>query len=225
MDSMRRPAPVRTPSLAEVPEDGQFAIGDDDEDEDDAVEASEKPAVDTDTARRTSSSTTITSATSPARLSEKARGKQPASALRVSTSRNASTTSLNTLTTPVTTTTSQTFLPSEEWLENWYNRLPLEPILRVIEEAESTSQQHGFTTDPREAKEDYADLPGTATEDQFQHGREARQSAQHPRHHSTDRQEAQGAHGQGHLGAKGKHRATLILFPVDLNTADVLGDR
>ena len=207
MDSMRRPAPVRTPSLAEVPEDSQFTIGDD-EDEDEV-------------------DTTVTSATSPTRLSEKARGKQPA-ALRVSTSRNASTTSLNTLTTPATTT-SATFLPSEQWLENWYTQLPLEPILKVIEE---TEQQHGFTRNsttrrPEEAA-DHADLPSTTSENQSGYRREARQSSQLTRQsvesgRSSSTQETQGADGQGHLGSKGEDYANKLSCVLVKHLADSLG--
>lgn len=217
IDSMRRPAPLRTSSLAEVPEDSQFTIGDDDdnddnhddnhednEEEETDAEVSEKSTADS--SQGTCSATDNTIAASPARLSDKARGKQPAAALRVSTSRNPSLTSLSTLT-PVTT--SQTFLPSEQWLANWSTQLPLDAILNVIEEAEKSPL--GFTPITAPRQEHHANLSTTAPETQPSSRREARQSAQFTRHSAESSRSSQAAHGtdgQGHLSSKGKHNVT-----------------
>ncbi|EME82050.1 uncharacterized protein MYCFIDRAFT_154667 [Pseudocercospora fijiensis CIRAD86] len=122
-DNVRTPANARAASLHNVPEheklddDQRFAIGDD-EDEDGDGEAE-------------SAVTSPMSETGPdVRLSERARGKQP---LLIETTRKASTTSLPT---PTPMNTSQTFRPSQQWLESWVSQSPLEEILHTIEEAE-----------------------------------------------------------------------------------------
>ncbi|GIZ47033.1 hypothetical protein CKM354_001013400 [Cercospora kikuchii] len=204
IDSMRRPVAPRTPSLANVPEDTRFAIGDD---EDEDHEGNENADVDEKADQRASKTPDAggeNRVPTPVRLSEKARGKQPA-AVRLSTSRQTSTTSLPTLT-PVTT--SQNFQPSEQWLESWYTQLPLEPILKVIEDSE-TRKQDGVSarTSTSSAPEEQhdADVRRATTAEQPGLGREARQSAQLTRQ-STDSgrsaQAAYGADGQGHLGTK-----------------------
>lgn len=103
IDSIRSPTSVRSPTLSDVPEDDRFAIGDDD-DNDEMLEEHQR------------------------RLSEKARGKQPAMRLST-TSRTASTSSIQTL------SSAQSFRPSQEWLESWYAQLPLDTIFRAINEA------------------------------------------------------------------------------------------
>ncbi|KAF2208503.1 hypothetical protein CERZMDRAFT_48997 [Cercospora zeae-maydis SCOH1-5] len=139
IDDLRRLNPPRTPSLAGVPEDSRFAIGDDeDEDHDENAGADVDEKADQRVSSVTSGSGEHQGST-PVRLSEKARGKQPV-ALRLSTSRQPSIASLPTLT-PVTT--SQNFQPSEQWLESWYTQLPLDHILKVIEDSESHLQSQG----------------------------------------------------------------------------------
>ncbi|KAM3417251.1 hypothetical protein BST61_g5509 [Cercospora zeina] len=200
IDDMRRPVPPRTPSLAGVPEDCRFAIGDDEDEDDIDAEVDEK--VDQRVPRGANASGEHR-VSDPVRLSEKARGKQPA-ALRLSTSRQTSISSLPTVTlTPITA--SQHFQPSEQWLESWYTQLPLDPILKVIEDSESR-HQHGVSarTSTSSAQEDQhnADLRGAAAEDQLGIRRETRQSAQLPRQSTDSGRSAQAAHGadgQGHL--------------------------
>lgn len=121
-DGVQSPTSARSPSLGMVPEDDRFAIGDED-DEDIG-----------DTARPTS-------------LSEKARGKQPEATSRASSvSRNVSTSSLQSLALPPRDNLGGGFRPSQPWLDSWYSRLPLDPIFRVIETAESKQKQKSFSS-------------------------------------------------------------------------------
>jgi hypothetical protein len=124
-DSARGTPPIRSPRLSNVSEnEDRFSIGDDEEDE---VGPSSP-----------SSSHAEPTSDSPARISEKARGKKPAVALRA-LSRNVSTSSLPSLSYPPGA--ASTFRPSPEWLESWTSQVPLEPILRTIERAEN-KQKH-----------------------------------------------------------------------------------
>lgn len=224
MDSMRRPAPVQRPSLAEVPEDNQFTIGDDEEhdDLDTGLDAEFDEKSGDISGQRTSSAKGEVEGTSSAGMSAKARGKQRA-ALQISTSRNTSTTSLPTLT---PTAASQVFQPSEHWLESWYAELPLDRILNVIDESEV--QRHGVSARSHNSvireEEHNADFPGKTSEDQPGNRREARQSSQLSRQSiesGRSSQAAYGADGQGHLGSKGKHHATACAARVGKNFADL----
>ncbi|KAF1822772.1 uncharacterized protein K489DRAFT_318710 [Dissoconium aciculare CBS 342.82] len=120
MDSVRSPSALRTPTLEEVPEDERFDIGDDDGDEIEGVDNdmhNGTPHLDE-------------SADQLHQMSEKARGKQPASRV-MALSRTTSASSLPT----VSTITSQPFRPSQEWLESWYETLPLSTVFKTINEA------------------------------------------------------------------------------------------
>ncbi|KAF7194211.1 Protein HID1, partial [Pseudocercospora fuligena] len=200
-DSIRTPANARAPSLRNVPEHDKlddherFTIGDDEDEEGESESAVTSPL----------------SETGPdVRLSERARGKQPLSLNE--TSRNASTTSLPTLT-PIST--SQTFRPSQQWLESWVSQSPLEEILHTIEEAE-IRRQHVSST--RNSTSEDGHIPNTSREKQsLESGREARQSAQFARQSAEgDRtgstQAARGADGQGSLKPEGMCCATRIIF-------------
>ncbi len=218
MDSMRRPAPAQPPSLAEVPEDNQFAIGDDDED-DEAAGLDEKHVGDS--AHDSSAESTVQAeTTSPTRLSAKARGKQRA-ALQISTSRNTSTTSLPTLT---LSTSTQTFKPSEQWLESWYSHLPLDQILKVIDDRESQKQGVSARTSISDTRADASvDRPSTARKEPGVDTREARQPSPLARQSvesARSSQPAYGADGQGHLGLKGKHSIAPITTSANAPKSD-----
>jgi hypothetical protein len=112
---------MRTTTLEGVPEDERFDIGDDDDGEDNDS---------TDGYMRNSSSRLDESADQLPSMSEKARGKQPAARMLAS-SRTTSTSSL-----PTSSTMSlPPFHPSQEWLESWYESLPLATIFKNINEA------------------------------------------------------------------------------------------
>jgi hypothetical protein len=132
-DSARGVASVRSPSLSDVPEnDDRFAIGDEDDEEAHASSPT--------------SSRAAGQAESPARISEKARGKKPAVSL-ASMSRNASASSLPSLSYSPNTTN---FRPSPEWLESWTSRLPLDLIMKTIERAENKQKNRN---DPAAGRE------------------------------------------------------------------------
>jgi hypothetical protein len=120
MDSVRSPSALRTPTLEEVPEDERFDIGDDDGDENEGV----------DNDMQNSTPHLNESTDQLHQMSEKARGKQPVSRV-MALSRTTSASSLPT----ISTISSQQFRPSQEWLENWYETLPLSTIFKTINEA------------------------------------------------------------------------------------------
>ncbi|KAK5993466.1 Ubp5-interacting protein [Cladobotryum mycophilum] len=141
VESARSPSthPTRPPTLEEVPEDSTFAIGDDDDDDDDSEEepqptpaqstASENPS-------RASSVANVEDAV-PVQLrgmSEKARGKMPASIQ--SFSRQNSSTSLGAY--PAgSQAPGGAFEPTAQWIDSWLPELPLHTILTVIQQTSS----------------------------------------------------------------------------------------
>ncbi|KAL2133641.1 hypothetical protein VTI74DRAFT_1997 [Chaetomium olivicolor] len=136
VESIRSPtaAPLsRAPTLGDVPEDGTFAIGDDDEDSDD--EARPTPAASS-PRENPSAASSIVSATDddvPRQLqgmSEKARGKMPAGAGNFS--RQNSITSLGS---PVSgQSQSGAFEPSAQWIDSWLPELPLHTTLTLLQQ-------------------------------------------------------------------------------------------
>ncbi|KAI9793425.1 MAG: hypothetical protein M1816_000318 [Peltula sp. TS41687] len=133
-----RHSPIATQprtSLQNVPEESEtFAIGEDDDSEDD--EAKPRPT----NVSNTHQSSRATSVSSPIEdavplqlrgMSEKARGKLPAGAPTFS--RQNSTTSLNHSATAMATSEGN-FIPSEYWMESWLPELPLHTILTLIQE-------------------------------------------------------------------------------------------
>lgn len=119
IDSTRSPSAARSPSLGNVPEESNaFAIGDDEEDEDEDHVTT--PTVGQSSTQFTSRSRTpsLSSAEDAVPLqlrgmSEKARGKMPMG--QPSFSRQNSTTSLNSLT-PTTIGMNGSFTPTAEWV-------------------------------------------------------------------------------------------------------------
>lgn len=119
-DNVRSPQSTRTPSLSNVPEEGgTFAIGDDeDTDEDDereplATPSHSSPSNHTSQTQSRSSSMDEPLPTQLRGMSEKARGKMPAS--QASFSRHSSSTSLNTHPAAITSPTVG-FNPSAHWV-------------------------------------------------------------------------------------------------------------
>ncbi|TVY84308.1 Ubp5-interacting protein [Lachnellula suecica] len=140
VDSIRSPSTShsRAPELSDVPEEGTFAIGDD-EDEDTDDESRPTPAASTPTeqpSRPSSISSGIDDAvpTQLRGMSEKARGKMPAG--MPTFSRQNSTTSLSSYTTAFNSTTGA-FEPSTPWIESWLPELPLHTILTLISQLPS----------------------------------------------------------------------------------------
>ncbi|KAK2772316.1 hypothetical protein FQN53_004649 [Emmonsiellopsis sp. PD_33] len=119
--------------LSHVPEDGAFAIGEDDSDEE--TEPQNTPSQSSPSAEnsRPPSVTSVADENVPLQLrgmSEKARGKMPAS--QPTFSRQNSTTSLSSSYTPTTPVNSSGFVPTPQWIESWVPELPLHTILTLI---------------------------------------------------------------------------------------------
>ncbi|KAK2811500.1 hypothetical protein FQN50_002123 [Emmonsiellopsis sp. PD_5] len=119
--------------LSHVPEDGAFAIGEDDSDEE--TEPQNTPSQSSPSAEnsRPPSVTSVADENVPLQLrgmSEKARGKMPAS--QPTFSRQNSTTSLSSSYTPTIPANSSGFAPTPQWIESWVPELPLHTILTLI---------------------------------------------------------------------------------------------
>lgn len=135
LDSVRSP-PTRTQNLEEVPEDGDFAIGDDEDDSDEDPQPTPAHSTASENQSQTSSTANVDDAV-PVQLrgmSEKARGKMPAGAR--SFSRQNSTTSLGTQSTSAHAP-GGAFEPSAHWIESWLPELPLHTVLTVIQQVSS----------------------------------------------------------------------------------------
>ncbi|RFU33486.1 hypothetical protein B7463_g2850, partial [Scytalidium lignicola] len=118
----------RAPSLSDVPEDGTFAIGDDeDSDDDHQVTPTSTPSA----APSVSSSVDNSVPIQLRGMSEKARGKMPAG--MPTFSRQNSTTSLSSYT-GVTFSSTGAFEPTAGWIESWLPDLPLHTILSLIQQ-------------------------------------------------------------------------------------------
>ena len=112
IDSARSPATARSSALGNVPEDSAFAIGDDEDDEEESTVGVSTPM---------SASTSVVDDAVPLQsrsMSEKARGKQPVNQTSFSrtNSRNTSNASLTALNTLQTSTSPQPFAPTPEWV-------------------------------------------------------------------------------------------------------------
>lgn len=133
-DSIRTPTTARAPGLSNVPEEGgAFAIGDDeDSDDDNATKdtpaASSRQSADGSAAPSVAESTDESLPTQLRGMSEKARGKMPAHAS--SFSRQTSNASLNSMALS-NYAASGSFEPSAAWVSTFYppSRLKLELIL------------------------------------------------------------------------------------------------
>lgn len=133
--SGRSPVVGQTYPLEEVVEDSAFAIGDE-EDSDDEPQAT--PAASTTSESRSQASSTPNADDSvPVQLrgmSEKARGKLPAGVR--SFSRQNSTTSLGAYSV-AGQSSSGNFEPSAYWIESWLPELPLHTFLTIIQQVSS----------------------------------------------------------------------------------------
>lgn len=138
-DSIRSPTGTssRNQPLENVPEDGAFAIGDDEDDEsDDGYVPTPGKSTASENVSEESSAAAVEDAV-PVQLkgmSEKARGKMPAG-MR-SFSRQNSTTSLGAYSVSSQSPAGQ-FEPTSQWIESWLPELPLHTILTVIQQIPS----------------------------------------------------------------------------------------
>ncbi|KAI5461393.1 high-temperature-induced dauer-formation protein [Mariannaea sp. PMI_226] len=154
VDSGRSPTVTqsRSPALEEVPEDGAFAIGDDedesDDDDDDDDEHQPTPARSTssETQSQTSSTPNAEDAlpTQLRGMSEKARGKMPAGV--PSFSRQNSTVSL-TAHSMSGQSQSGGFEPTGQWIESWLPELPLHTVLAVIQQVTALLPRQDLASD------------------------------------------------------------------------------
>ncbi|KAG5291712.1 Dymeclin superfamily domain-containing protein [Histoplasma ohiense] len=118
--------------LSHVPEDGAFAIGDDDSDEEEQEPQntpSQSPSRENSRAPSVASAADESVPLQLRGMSEKARGKMPAG--QVTFSRQNSTTSLSSYT-PTIPTSSGGFAPTSSWIESWVPELPLHTIITLI---------------------------------------------------------------------------------------------
>lgn len=135
VDSVRSPLGARTPTLSNVPEEGgAFAIGDDDESEDEEQEILRTPSQSSPSAHNSrnasiSSSTEEPLPTQLRGMSEKARGKLPAG--QPSFSRQNSMTSLNNHAATISPPSSG-FDPTAHWIDSWLPTLPLHTVLTLL---------------------------------------------------------------------------------------------
>ena len=151
-DSLRSPTSShsRQPPLEEVPEDGAFAIGDDDED-DESDEDDHQP-----TPARSTSSEAHSQNSSPTNteeevlptqligMSEKARGTMPAS-IRTFSRQNSST-SLGAYSLSGQSQ-SGAFEPSAQWIDTWLPELPLHTLLTVIQQVSALLPSQALSGD------------------------------------------------------------------------------
>lgn len=224
-DSGRGPLPAanaRPSSLGDVPENDRFAIGDEDEDDDDVVSEDDE-----ETPQASSTITTLEGASSP-RLSEKARGKQPATTVSIASasSRTPSTMSIPSLQTTQnnnhnltqsTNTLSETqpaFRPTQDWLDTWLPRLQsqVHTLLQIIELAEK--KQIHYIEQPPPSRIN-GDFPGSVSQEKRSGefgGGEARQSAQFARHFGGAAEGAQTprADGQSPFKTPGMTATTTV---------------
>ncbi|ODA79768.1 hypothetical protein RJ55_05362 [Drechmeria coniospora] len=134
-----RSAVSRAQSLSEVPEVGAFAIGDD-EDSDDEAQPTPERSTTSDNRSRTSSVANVNDAvpTQLRGMSEKARGKLPAGAR--SFSRQGSTASLGAQSTSAGAQAGA-FEPTAYWIDSWLPELPLHTLLMVVQQVLSLYPQ------------------------------------------------------------------------------------
>lgn len=133
VDSVRSPSNPHNPTLENVPENGTFTIGDDeDESDDDQSPAQAANTPSSVRSRPSSVSSTIEDAvpTQLRGMSEKARGKMPAGAPTFS--RQNSSMSLGGYSSAGGG--SDVFAPTPQWIESWLPELPLHTILWTLQE-------------------------------------------------------------------------------------------
>ncbi|KAF4120539.1 hypothetical protein GMORB2_2977 [Geosmithia morbida] len=147
-ESTRSPssAPAHAQTLEEVPEDGAFSIGEDEDDSDDDGDSRPTPAQSTMSDRQSQDSTVQAADDGvPVQLrgmSEKARGKMPANAR--SFSRQNSTTSLSTYSVSGQAPGGGAFEPTTQWIDSWLPELPLHAALVVIQQVSPVIPRHAL---------------------------------------------------------------------------------
>lgn len=147
VESVRSPTATlsRTQTLEEVPEDGTFAIGDDEDDSDEDTQAT--PARSTTSESMSQSSAANAEDAVPVQLrgmSEKARGKMPA-AIK-SFSRQNSTTSLGAYSASGQSHNGA-FEPTARWIDSWLPELPLHTVLTVIQQVSALVPREALARD------------------------------------------------------------------------------
>ncbi|KAL8731823.1 MAG: hypothetical protein Q9181_004155 [Wetmoreana brouardii] len=142
-ESARSPPSVRTPSLSNVPEEGgTFTIGgDDDSDEEDEREPTATPSQSSPSNHNSQTPSRSSSVDEPLPtqlrgMSEKARGKMPAS--QTAFSRHNSSTSLSSHPAAFMSPTVG-FSPSAHWIESWLPTLPLHTVLTLLDSSSNTT--------------------------------------------------------------------------------------
>ncbi|KAL8913730.1 MAG: hypothetical protein Q9172_007217 [Xanthocarpia lactea] len=142
-DTMRSPQSVRTPSLSNVPEEGgTFTIGgDEDSEEEDEREPLVTPSHPSSSNHNSHTPSRSSSIDEPLPtqlkgMSEKARGKMPAT--QTAFSRHSSSTSLNSHPAAIVSP-NVGFTPSPLWIESWLPNLPLHTILTLLASSSNTS--------------------------------------------------------------------------------------
>ncbi|KAH7152205.1 high-temperature-induced dauer-formation protein-domain-containing protein [Dactylonectria estremocensis] len=148
VDSMRSPTVPQTrhSALEEVPEDGAFAIGDDEDDSDDDHQPTPARSTSSENQSQTSSAANVEDAvpTQLRGMSEKARGKMPAGVPTFS--RQNSTTSLGAHSISGQSQTGG-FEPTAHWIDSWLPELPLHTILAVIQQVSALLPRQDLTHD------------------------------------------------------------------------------
>ncbi|KAF7552135.1 hypothetical protein G7046_g7514 [Stylonectria norvegica] len=148
VDSVRSPtgSHPRHPALEEVPEDGAFAIGEDEDDSDDECRPTPARSTSSENQSQNSSTANMEDAlpTQLRGMSEKARGKMPAGIRTFS--RQNSTTSLAA---PSISGQSQTgaFEPTAHWIDNWLPELPLHTILTIVQQVSAVLPRQALVED------------------------------------------------------------------------------
>ncbi|KAK2756447.1 hypothetical protein FQN54_005340 [Arachnomyces sp. PD_36] len=171
-DGAVSPVTGRTP-LTHVPEEeGTFAIGDD-EDSDDEQETGQDTPSQSSPSLRTSRTPSVSSSIDdsvPLQLrgmSEKARGKMPVG--QPSFSRQNSTTSLSSHAAAVTSSTTGAFTPTTPWIETWLPELPLHTVLTLVSTISDHVPASALQSSRKsEGRSLIADLPSFADEPRIQ---------------------------------------------------------
>jgi len=136
VDSVRSPQGPRIPSLSNVPEEGgAFAIGDDDDSDEENRESVPTPSQSSPSGQNSRAPSISSSVGEPLPtqlrgMSEKARGKMPAG--QPSFPRQNSTNSLSTHATTLMSPTPGGFDPTAHWIDSWLPTLPLHTILTLL---------------------------------------------------------------------------------------------
>lgn len=148
VDSIRSPTGTHTrhPALEEVPEDGAFAIGDDEDDSDDDHRPTPAQSTSSEAQSQTSSTANIeeTLPTQLRGMSEKARGKMPAGVRTFS--RQNSSTSLGAYSISGQSQNGA-FEPTAQWIDSWLPELPLHTILTLVQQVSALLPPQTLTGD------------------------------------------------------------------------------